>query len=123
MFSRFPRATENGWERELEMYYSAIGILAFMVLLIENMDVLLNRNGAFDKPSWRVCRRLLCAVFVYYITDMLWGWIEHRKGVFSILNRAEDVRDQAPARTLLRVVVGVEIIQLVVVVELEFLTA
>jgi len=61
------------------MYYAAIGILAFMVLLIENMDVLLNRNGAFDKPSWRVYRRLLCAVFVYYITDILWGWIEHRK--------------------------------------------
>lgn len=77
--SRFPRATENGWERELEMYYSAIGILAVFVLFIENMDVLLNIKGAFNKPSWRVYRRLLCAVFLYYVTDILWGWLEYRK--------------------------------------------
>ena len=38
VISRFPLATENGWERELEMYYSAIGILAVFVLFIENMD-------------------------------------------------------------------------------------
>lgn len=61
------------------MYYSAVGILALFVLCIENMDVMLNRNGAFDKPSWRVYRRLLGAVFVYYITDIFWGWLEHRK--------------------------------------------
>ena len=61
------------------MYYSAIGILAVFVLFIENVDVLLNIRGAFNKPSWRVYRRLLCAVFLYYVIDILWGWLEYRK--------------------------------------------
>ena len=61
------------------MYYSAVGILALFVLCIENMDVMLNRNGAFDKPSWRVYRRLLGAVLLYYITDIAWGLLYHRK--------------------------------------------
>lgn len=79
VFSRIPRATGSGVKRELEMYYSAVGILAFCVLFIENMDVMLNRNGAFEKPSWRVYRSLVGAVFMYYITDILWGFLYNRK--------------------------------------------
>ena len=70
---------DSGVKRELEMYYSAVGILAFFVLFIENMDVMLNRNGAFEKPSWRVYRSLVGAVFMYYITDILWGFLYNRK--------------------------------------------
>ena len=33
------------------MYYATIGILALLILLIENQDILLNRNKAFDNPS------------------------------------------------------------------------
>ncbi|MCR5325060.1 MAG: diguanylate cyclase [Lachnospiraceae bacterium] len=61
------------------MYYSAIGVLAVLILLIENQDILLNRKGAFSKPSWRVYRCFLFTVLVYYITDILWGAIEARK--------------------------------------------
>lgn len=61
------------------MYYSAIGVLAFMVLLIENQDILFNRNGAYDSPAWKVYRRFLASVLVYDITDILWGIIENRK--------------------------------------------
>ena len=61
------------------MYYSAIGMLALLILLIENQDVLRNINGAFEKPAWKVYRRFLFAVLAYYITDILWGIIESLK--------------------------------------------
>ena len=61
------------------MYYSAIGLLAVAILLIENKDVLRNSNGAFEKPAWKVYRRFLFAVLTYYITDILWGVIEALK--------------------------------------------
>ena len=61
------------------MYYSAIGLLAVLILLIENQDVLLNLGGAFEKPAWRAYRRFLSAVFAYYVTDILWGFLESRK--------------------------------------------
>lgn len=61
------------------MYYSAIGTLAFLVLLIENQDVFLNRGHTFKKTAWMIYRRFLFAVGAYYITDILWGIIESRK--------------------------------------------
>ena len=61
------------------MYYSAIAILAFVVLLIVNHDILLDRTGAFRTPAWRVYRRFLYAVLVYYTTDILWGVLESQK--------------------------------------------
>lgn len=62
------------------MYYSAIGLLAAVILLIENKDVLWqDTGGAFDKPAWKVYRKFLFAVLAYYITDILWGVLESRK--------------------------------------------
>ena len=61
------------------MYYSAIGLLAIIVLLIINHDILLNRGNAFQAPAWKVYRRFLFTVLVYYITDILWGILEDRK--------------------------------------------
>lgn len=61
------------------MYYSAIGLLAIIVLLIVNHDILLNRGNAVQARPWRVYRRFLFAVLVYYITDLLWGILEDRK--------------------------------------------
>lgn len=61
------------------MYYSAIGLLAIIVLLIVNHDIFLNRGNAFQAPAWKVYRRFLFAVLVYYITDVLWGTLEDRK--------------------------------------------
>ena len=61
------------------MTYSIIGILALLVLVIENQDILLNRGGAFEKSEWRTYRRFLLSVIVYYLTDILWGLIEARK--------------------------------------------
>ena len=61
------------------MYYSAIGLLAVLILLIENQDVLMNLGGAFEKPAWRAYRRFLFAVLTYYVTDILWGILESRR--------------------------------------------
>ena len=61
------------------MYYSAIGLLAIIVLLIVNHDILLNRGDAFRAPAWRLYRKFLFTVLVYYITDILWGVLESRR--------------------------------------------
>ena len=61
------------------MYYSAIGTLAAVILLIENFDILLNLNGAFEQRVWKNYRRFLFVVLVYYATDILWGYLEKRK--------------------------------------------
>ncbi len=61
------------------MYYSAIGIIAVLILLIENQDILFKRGVGSDAPVWKVYRRFLFAVTVYYVTDILWGVIESRK--------------------------------------------
>lgn len=61
------------------MYYSAIGMLAAMVLVIENLDIILNRNKSFSLPSWRAYRKLLYAIFFYYACDICWGFVEKLK--------------------------------------------
>ena len=61
------------------MYYSAIGLLAIMILLIENHDILLVRSAAFKTSAWRAYRRFLFTVLIYYITDVLWGILESHK--------------------------------------------
>ena len=59
------------------MYYSAIGILAVLILLIENQDILFKRG--LDFPAWRIYRGFLISVLVYYFTDILWGLLESWK--------------------------------------------
>ena len=61
------------------MYYAAIEMLAIMILLIENRDIFLNKDGAFELPAWKIYRRFLIAGLCYYITDVLWGIIESYK--------------------------------------------
>ena len=60
------------------MYYSAIGVIAVLVLLIENEEIFLNRSGLALKAQRRY-RRFLLAVLAYYATDILWGIIESLK--------------------------------------------
>ena len=66
------------------MYYSAIGILAVLILFIVNHDILFGRRVSFDKPAWKMYRRFLFVVFLYYITDILWGFFESRKMVVPL---------------------------------------
>lgn len=61
------------------MYYSAIGILALLILVIENLDILLGLDEGFDKPAWKVYRKFLFSILIYYITDIIWGILEALK--------------------------------------------
>ncbi|MBO4913964.1 MAG: diguanylate cyclase [Oscillospiraceae bacterium] len=61
------------------MYYSAIGLLAFLVLLVENQDIIFKRRSELSHPVWEAYRRFLFAVLLYYVTDILWGILEARK--------------------------------------------
>ena len=45
------------------MYYSAIGILAFLILLFEHKDFLLKRNRISRTPAGKAYRQFLFAVF------------------------------------------------------------
>ena len=66
------------------MYYSAIGTLAVLVLLIVNWDILYKFRISYDKPAWNVYRGFLFAVLAYYITDILWGILESQKLVAAL---------------------------------------
>ena len=61
------------------MYYSAIGVLAILILFIVNWDILYEFRFSSDKPAWNVYRRFLFVVLMYYITDALWGVLEDQK--------------------------------------------
>ena len=61
------------------MYYSAIGLLAALILIIENQDILFKRSDAFNQKTWTVYRRFLISVLIFYATDILWGVIESHK--------------------------------------------
>ena len=55
------------------MRYSTIAILSALVLIIENRDIMSNRNGAFEAQTWKIYRRFLFSVLFFYCTDILWG--------------------------------------------------
>ena len=60
------------------MTYSIIGILAAIILLIINRDVLWESGSALT-PTQKSYRRFLWGVLAYYITDALWGILDaHR---------------------------------------------
>ena len=61
------------------MYYSAIGVLAILILFIVNRDILLDRKLSVERPAWKMYRRFLFTVLAYYVTDVLWGAFEHFK--------------------------------------------
>ena len=75
---------ENVFKAELnfkisDLYYSAIGVLALLILLIENRDILFRLYDGFNTKAWKVYRKFLLTVLVYYITDIIWGILEANK--------------------------------------------
>ena len=61
------------------MTYSIIGILASIIMLIINRDVLWQRNAGSLTQGERNYRYFLFGVMAYYITDLLWGLLESHK--------------------------------------------
>ena len=61
------------------MTYSIIGILAAIILIIINRDILWALKDATADRTQRIYRAFLLAVLSYYITDALWGILDaHR---------------------------------------------
>ena len=58
------------------MTYSIVGILAAVILVIINRDVLWMQDKTAAKSTTIAYRRFLMGVMLYYITDLLWGIIE-----------------------------------------------
>ena len=61
------------------MTYSIIGILAAVILVIINRDVLWLKNGKARTDTHNTYRLFLFGIMAYYITDMLWGILEDHK--------------------------------------------
>ena len=55
------------------MMYSTAGILALIIHIIINYDVLRGGNGKSDLPAQKAYRKLLIVVSAYYVSDILWG--------------------------------------------------
>ena len=60
------------------MYYSAIGLLTIIVLLIVNWDVLRDPRLS-ERPAGNVYRLFLTTILIYCCTDVLWGVTEFLK--------------------------------------------
>ena len=58
------------------MTYSIIGILAAIILLISNRDILWMTKGPAASRTRRLYRGFLLGVLAYYITDALWGILD-----------------------------------------------
>ena len=57
------------------MYYSSFGILALLILLITNHDILKKSNKNTLSSPAILYRQFLFSVMAYYITDILWGFL------------------------------------------------
>ena len=61
------------------MTYSVIGILAAVILVIINRDVLWLQDGKARTDTQNAYRFFLFGIMAYYFTDMLWGVLEEHK--------------------------------------------
>ena len=60
------------------MLYSSAGLLALVINLIINHDVLLGRFGVKRVPARRPYRQVLVAITLYFATDIAWGLLYER---------------------------------------------
>lgn len=55
------------------MYYSSIGVIALLVLLIIHYDILKSSDKTEKPQSWRSYRFFIFSIMIFYIADILWG--------------------------------------------------
>ncbi len=58
------------------MYYSLIGLLALLILIISNYDIILRGPKDPDSAVHRRYYHFLLCVVAYYVTDILWGLLD-----------------------------------------------
>ena len=61
------------------MLYSSAGLLALVINLIINHDVLMGRFGVKRVPAHRSYRQFLVAITLYLATDIAWGLLYERR--------------------------------------------
>ena len=54
------------------MYYASIGVIAMMIHVIINYNVLIKPSRSLSIPAHRTYRNFLFSVMAYYITDVMW---------------------------------------------------
>ena len=59
-----------------DVTYSVIGILASILLVIINQDIIFSRDGQNLTRTQRYYRLFLMGVLTYLITDLLWGILD-----------------------------------------------
>ena len=55
------------------MYYAAISIIAVLIPIIVNQDVLFRHGAVYKTPAIFAYKKFLISVFIYGITDIIWG--------------------------------------------------
>ena len=63
------------------MEYSIVAILALLILLIINYDILKTK---VNRAAYRAYRRFLIAVAAYFITDSFWGLLYESKLIAAV---------------------------------------
>lgn len=59
------------------MYYASIGILAFIIHVIINYDVLIKTSASESVPARRSYRNFLFSVLLYYFMDVFWEVLDY----------------------------------------------
>lgn len=71
------------------MLYSSAGVLALIIHLIINHDMLWHRSESLRVPAHRAYHQFLVAVSVYYVTDVFWGmFYEHSLVALTFIDTA-----------------------------------
>ena len=61
------------------MVYSSIAIIALLVQLIINYDVIMNKTSSKVSKNNKSYRRFIIGSIFYYVTDILWGFFDEQK--------------------------------------------
>lgn len=66
------------------MVYSTVAILALLVHIIINFDILFRHNAKDSVQSHKFYRWFLYGAMAFYIADSLWGIIYEAKNLYAI---------------------------------------
>ena len=55
------------------MYYSSIGVLAVLILLITHYDIIKTSRKAETPKLWVTYRYFVFSIIIFYLADILWG--------------------------------------------------
>ena len=63
------------------MYYSCIALLALVIFFIINYDITLKKQQEYEDivPAVKEYRHFLYSVFIFFIADLSWGFLEELK--------------------------------------------